>query len=106
MTSYTVIAAIVSLYVSDPLYRTVIAWARPLLTDKMQEEPKASNTLGALIWEPSLPNDLRRKYLLSIAFGAIAAFFAVLFAYTAGRSNWTVDFACLLLLTISNGLLS
>jgi len=87
MTGYAVIAAIVSPYVSDPLYRTVIAWGKPLLADKLQEERKAGYSLGALIWEPSLTNNLRRKHLLSIPFGAIAAFSAILFAYNAGRSN-------------------
>lgn len=75
MTGYAFIAAIVSLYVSDALYRTVIAWAK-LLPDKLQEERKVSYSIGALIWEPSLPNNLGRKYLLSIAFGAIASFSA------------------------------
>ena len=105
MTGYAVIAAIVSLYVSDALYRTVVARATPLLPDNLQEERKASYSLGALIWEPSFPNELRRKYLWSIAFGALAGFCVVFFAYNTGHSNWAVFFAGLLLLTIANGLL-
>jgi len=70
-----VIAAIVSQYVSDALYRTIAERATPLLPDNPQEERKASYSLDALLWEPSIPNHLRRKYLLSIAFGVLAGFF-------------------------------
>ena len=100
-----VIAAIVSQYVSDALYRTIAERAMPLLPDNPHEERKASYSLGALIWEPSFPNELRRKYLWSIAFGALAGFCVVFFAYNTGHSNWAVFFAGLLLLTIANGLL-
>jgi hypothetical protein len=93
MTGYAVLAAIVCLFVSDALFRTVVAWAKPLLPENLQEERKASYSLGALIWESSFPDDLRRKYLLSIAFGVIAGLCVVLIAYNTDHSNWAVFFA-------------
>ena len=104
MTGLAVLGALVFLYVSDALYRSVVARAKPLLPLNFQEERKASYVLGAFIWQQSFPANLRRKYLLSIASGAMAALCVVLIAYSTSHSNWAVFFAGLLLLTIWNGL--
>lgn len=104
MTGFAVIGALIFLYVSDALYRTVVARAKPLFPLNLQEEHKASFALGALIWERSFPADLRRKYLLSIGFGAIAAFCVALIAYNKGHPIWAAFFVCLLLYVIWHGL--
>ena len=104
MTGLAVLAAIVFLYVSDALYRSVVARAKSQFPSDLQEERKASYVLGAFIWQRSFPAELRRKYLWSIGFGALAAFCVVVIAYTTGHSNWAVFFASLLVLTVWNGL--
>ena len=104
MTGYAVLAALAFLYVSDALYRTVVARAKPLMPDNLQEDRKASYSLGAFVWQPSFPADLRRKYLWSIAFGAMAAFCVTLVAYNTRHPNWAVFFAGVLLFVTWHGL--
>jgi hypothetical protein len=106
MTGYAVLTAIVCLYVSDSFYRTIIARAKLLLPENLQEERKASYSLGALIWQPSFPDDLRRKYVLSVGFGAVAAFCVTLVAYNTRHPNWTVFFAAVFLFVTWHGLVS
>ena len=106
MTGYAVLAALVFLFTSDALYRKVVARAAPLLPLSLQAEAAASFSLGAVIWERTIPNDLRRKYLLSIGFAAMAGLCVTVVAYDTGHPNWTAFFACLLLGVIGHGLRS
>jgi len=106
MTGYVIIGALVFLFVSDALYRSVVTRAKPLFPLSLQEERRASFALGALLWERSFPADLRRKYLLSIGSAALAVFCVALFAYITGHSNWAVFFAGLLLCVAVHGLVA
>ena len=106
MTGYAVIAALVFLYVSDFLYRTVVARAKPLFPLSMQEEHKASFSLGAILWQPAFPADLRRKYLLSIGSGVMAGLCVVIVAYNTGHPNWAMFFACLVSYAIWHGIVA
>ncbi|MGH6726691.1 MAG: hypothetical protein ACREB8_09130 [Pseudolabrys sp.] len=104
MTGYAMLAALAFLYVSDSLHRSVVKRARPLMPDSLQEERKASYALGVFIWDQSFPDDLRRKYLWSVTFGAMAAFCVTLVAYNTRHPNWAVFFAGVLLFVTWHGL--
>ncbi len=106
MTGYAVLAALVFLFTSDALYRKVVARATSLLPLSMQTETTASFALGAVIWDRKIPNELRRKYLLSIGFAAMAGLCVTVVAYDTGHPNWAAFFACLLLGVIGHGLRS
>ncbi len=47
MTGFAIIAALISFYVSDMLYRSVVARAKPLFPSNLQDERAASFSLGA-----------------------------------------------------------
>jgi hypothetical protein len=98
MTGYAVFAGIVCMYVSDRLYRSVVARARPLFPESEREERKANYSLGALLWQPAFPDGLRRKYLWSGGFAVLAALFVTIIAYNTRHPNWAAFFAGVLLL--------
>jgi hypothetical protein len=106
MTGFAIIAALISFYVSDMFYKSVVARAKPLFPSNLQDERAASFSLGAYIWQPAFPAELRRKYLLSIGFGALAAFWVALIAYNTGHSLWAAFFACLLSYVAWHGVLA
>lgn len=93
-----IVAAIVCLFVSDALYRSVVAHARPLLPAAMQAEAQASFSLGAFMWRPAFPVALRRRYLLSILFALIAGFCVVLLLLRLGHPYWAASASLLILL--------
>jgi hypothetical protein len=103
MTGYAAIAAIVFLYVSDFLYRAVVARAKSLFPPNLQEERKASFSLGAILWLPFFPADLRRKYLWSIGFAVMGGFCVVIVSYNTGHRNWAAFFACLVSYAVWHG---
>jgi hypothetical protein len=104
MTGYIVFVALALFYGSDLLHRTVVARARPLFPSSLQEERKASFVLGAFVWEPSFPADLRHKYLWAVGLGASAILCVVIIAYNTKHPLWAAFFACLFLLTLWHGL--
>jgi uncharacterized membrane protein YjjB (DUF3815 family) len=71
----------------------------------LQETDKASFSLGALIWEPNFPNELRRQYLWSIGFAALAGFCTTLIAYNTGHLYWAAFFASLLIFVAGFGIM-
>ncbi len=93
-----IVAAIVCLFVSDTLYRSVVAGARPLLPENLRTEAQASFSLGAIMWQPAFPVALRRRYLLSILFALIAGFCVVLFLLRLGHPLWAAFFSLVILL--------
>jgi hypothetical protein len=103
MAGYAVIGAMIFLFVSDAIYRAIVRRVKPLFPATMREEREAHYFLGAVIWEPFFPNELRRKYLWSIGFAALAALCVVLVADSTGHPYWAVFFACLLLGVIRQG---
>jgi hypothetical protein len=104
MTGCALIAAIFFLYLSDFLYRAVVARARPLYPPLLQEERKASFSLGAILWLPFFPTDLRRKYFWSIGFAIMGGFCVVVVSYNTGHRNWAVFFAGLVCYAIWHGM--
>ena len=104
ITGIAIIAAIVFLFVSDSLYRTVVARAKPLFPANLQDTDKASFSLGAFMWEANFPNELRRKYLWSIGFATLAGACVTLTAYKTGHLYWAVFFSGLLIFVAGLGI--
>lgn len=78
---------------------------RPDLPPPFQDEDSARSALDTYIWERRFPAESRRKYLLSVAFSAMAFICIAIGAYNADHHLFASVSGLLVIVAVGYGLL-
>jgi len=89
MSALVAAIATVLLIAAGALYYTALEQIRPRFPPNLRDAHTARFALNALIWDRLIPDHLRRKYLLSLAFGDLAILSIAIATFLEGLYIWT-----------------